>query len=84
MTALCSVCGWRTSCPDPTTCVTNRRNIDLYCRRYKKEPKPQFVRSVRHQGQDGKGDSSEHLVIVSADGEVLGHPPVLGPGYVLD
>ena len=65
---LCKYCGWGSSVkPACTTslmamgCGLNRENIRKYCQRFKDEPAPSIVRSVRYQGADGKGDSFEFL-----------------------
>jgi hypothetical protein len=83
----CKICGWRWRCGDPSTCITHVRNVNLYMLRYKREPKPEFVRSVRHQGEGpeegGKGDSYEGFILVDAAGNEIGRPPILSPEYVL-
>jgi hypothetical protein len=78
----CKICGWKWTCEDPATCVTHRRNVEVYSLRYKREPRPLFVRSVRHQSEN-KGDHSEGFILVDAAGNEVGRPPTLSPDYVL-
>ena len=65
---LCQFCGWgdhiRTACMssiDAERCYLNKDNVRKFCLRFKNEPPPNIVRSIRYQGPDGKGDSYEFL-----------------------
>lgn len=65
---LCKYCGWG-SWVEPScitsgaamNCALNRDNVRKFALRYRHEPVPEIVRSVRYQGKDGKGDSFEFL-----------------------
>ena len=66
---MCPLCGWNigTACASveqAVLCELNWENRRKYALRYKDRETPVLVRSIRYQGADGKGDSSERLEAV--------------------
>lgn len=70
MNNLCPVCGWGfralagTICntvEEAVVCSLNWENRRKYAMRFKDHEQFAAVRSVRYQGAEGKGDSSERL-----------------------
>ncbi len=69
--SLCPFCGWGDhlkpfgqTCSDWNTaagCQINRENLRKYHRSHPDDMDVMVVRSIRYQGKDGKGDSSETL-----------------------
>jgi hypothetical protein len=61
--------GSGTTVEQAVVCWRNWDNRRRYALRYKPKDQdtPVLVRSVRYQGSDGKGDSSERLIAVDMD-----------------
>ena len=69
---MCPLCGWSigTACSSveqAVLCELNWENRRKYELRYKDRETPVLVRSIRYQGADGKGDSSERLEAVNVE-----------------
>lgn len=65
---LCKYCGWgdqiKPLCMTSAAamaCDLNLENVRKFGLRFRDEPRPEIVRSIRYQGNDGKGDSFEFL-----------------------